>query len=948
VPVAGLDSVVVEIEFTSGTWTDVSTYVRWSNSARARFGRPSKFGQTSAATLDLDLRNEDGRFTPDNPTSPYWPNILEGRRIRVTGVRSSTTYRFFTGYVVSWTPDFPARDAYAAAVVSVSAVDILGQLDRHVLGPQYLESALGLARTASTWVDAFAFDDDVLAVQLRNAGATGGTSTTLGTATLLPTSTGRGSAAVDSSDAALDLPGLLTFTPSGTAGPVLRVAPQASGVQRVDMWLRFPVTTLPAPGIPLRVMDAWFSQTTRVCSLALVNNAGTVELRTLDDSGVNLGTVATGVTDGVWRKVTLAANATTPSTLDVLVNDVTVLTGLAATDLRTVWRFYFGGSVPSPLAEGKQSACTGMDLAGLVITPGTSSPAAGLALPTASLPSTTRFAELAGYASAYYTGPAVEGADDRQVWRTSTTGRTLLDCLQELALTVGGCVWGTPGGTLKLYLADMIGGTTPIATIDIEKDADTLSASPQWAREVDSIPTRVTVSSPAGSTTVINATAEGRGLRRDEQVTSCSPSLIDAASLGAAVLNASPSLRLARFAVDFVNSVNDLWALLVAGSAAPVVRGYTEADNYAAGTTNVPLPAGTVAGDLGILHVHNDRSSGFVAPTGWTTLIGNNEHTMYKILDAADITNGRITFTAGNVFYIGGRFHVLTVIKTGTFNPAAPVPAQYTGGNLAATPTNGASDNVFPTPYLAATAYSFMMWTAYLANTSPISVAASTGSKAVMQQTWTIASATQGALAYSTWGFTGSAGAQDISYSWPSGTSTTIRENRTMVSGTTDVVTLRPGVRLRVTGLPSTTFGYTYTDVIVEGWTLDLDEKSCVLTFDTTPADDPAPGVVGDAEYGRAGADSMTATGGTALTTTTTGTLVLTTAAGKPALTVDSTAYPLDLNLDGERVTVAAAPASSTSPQTVTVTARGVAPTVARAHASGASVDIWHAAQATF
>jgi hypothetical protein len=50
----------------------------------------------------------------------------------------------------------------------------------------------------------------------------------------------------------------------------------------------------------------------------------------------------------------------------------------------------------------------------------------------------------------------------------------------------------------------------------------------------------------------------------------------------------------------------------------------------------------------------------------------------------------------------------------------------------------------------------------------------------------------------------------------------------------------------------------------------------------------------------------------------------------------------MDLNINGERVTVSSAPGGSTSPQTVTIV-RGVAPTVARAHTAGDAVDVWDA-----
>jgi hypothetical protein len=106
-------------------------------------------------------------------------------------------------------------------------------------------------------------------------------------------------------------------------------------------------------------------------------------------------------------------------------------------------------------------------------------------------------------------------------------------------------------------------------------------------------------------------------------------------------------------------------------------------------------------------------------------------------------------------------------------------------------------------------------------------------------------------------------------------------------------------------------------------------------------ADAPPEARYDDATYGRYSAGtSMTLTS----SITNSGTSVsITTAAGKPTLTTNASMYPLDLVIDGERVTVASAPAGSSSPQTVTVT-RGVAPTVAVAHSAGAQIDVWYAA----
>lgn len=159
---------------------------------------------------------------------------------------------------------------------------------------------------------------------------------------------------------------------------------------------------------------------------------------------------------------------------------------------------------------------------------------------------------------------------------------------------------------------------------------------------------------------------------------------------------------------------------------------------------------------------------------------------------------------------------------------------------------------------------------------------------------------------------------------------------------------LQPRDRVRITAIPAALTGQTYLDVFAYGWVerFNADDGSCGWTFETWLADDPPEGVYDDAEYGRFafGGGLAYASGGTVVGTTATGTMTLTTLAGA-AITVNPASYPLDLNWGGERVTVSSAPASSTTPQTLTISARGVAPTVARVHVVNDPVEIWHADQ---
>lgn len=134
-------------------------------------------------------------------------------------------------------------------------------------------------------------------------------------------------------------------------------------------------------------------------------------------------------------------------------------------------------------------------------------------------------------------------------------------------------------------------------------------------------------------------------------------------------------------------------------------------------------------------------------------------------------------------------------------------------------------------------------------------------------------------------------------------------------------------------------YGRTYVDCYVVGWDELYARDKAEWTLNLITADDPVVGVwsTGTRSKWQADPGSMTVTGGTCVGTTATGTVVVTTTGGKP--TISTTATGLVLNWNGEWI-ACNAPAGATSPQTLTVTARGVAPTVARVHAAGEPVNV--------
>ena len=159
------------------------------------------------------------------------------------------------------------------------------------------------------------------------------------------------------------------------------------------------------------------------------------------------------------------------------------------------------------------------------------------------------------------------------------------------------------------------------------------------------------------------------------------------------------------------------------------------------------------------------------------------------------------------------------------------------------------------------------------------------------------------------------------------------------------------GRLIRITNIPSTVFGKTYIDGYILGVNENITATSYTIQLDLAPVDAPPIGRASDSaaltaagnEYARASAGStMTLTS----SITSSATSLSVTGSG-PMLSTNSAVYPLDLDINGERVTVTAAPASGTSPQTVTVT-RGIAPTVARAHNAAEPINVWRGCRAGF
>jgi hypothetical protein len=127
-------TLTIELGFGSGplasspSWTDISAYGRQIEIRRGR----SSIDQTfPAGTATVVLDNRDGRFDPNNSSSPYSPNVEIGVPVRITATYSATPYVQFYGHVGSWPLSYP--EAGKDAVVALECIENLGLLSQYDL-----------------------------------------------------------------------------------------------------------------------------------------------------------------------------------------------------------------------------------------------------------------------------------------------------------------------------------------------------------------------------------------------------------------------------------------------------------------------------------------------------------------------------------------------------------------------------------------------------------------------------------------------------------------------------------------------------------------------------------------------------------------------------------------------------------------------------------------------
>lgn len=172
----------------NGAWIDVtatsSVLVRDdSGNISISSGIRDEGSQTEAATCSLELKNQDGRFSPRNPTGPYYGAIGRNTPIRVSvpdGL-GGKSYRIW-GEVSEWTPNWDPSGNDVWTDVSVSGI-----LKRLAQGPAPARSVIYEAITnpgSSSLMAYWPCEDGQDATSLASALTTGSPMTWTGTPAL--------------------------------------------------------------------------------------------------------------------------------------------------------------------------------------------------------------------------------------------------------------------------------------------------------------------------------------------------------------------------------------------------------------------------------------------------------------------------------------------------------------------------------------------------------------------------------------------------------------------------------------------------------------------------------------------------------------------------------------------------------------------------------------------
>jgi hypothetical protein len=146
----------VEIAFASDPGGGNPVYVDVSRrvlSGTVKRGRQYELDTIQPSTLTLRLDNGDRALDPTYTGSPFYPNVIPMRPIRVSADYAGTTYYLFTGFVERWPITW---DAPRWGSVTLTGTDGMAALEASLVSGSFIQETTG-ARiteilTAASWI----------------------------------------------------------------------------------------------------------------------------------------------------------------------------------------------------------------------------------------------------------------------------------------------------------------------------------------------------------------------------------------------------------------------------------------------------------------------------------------------------------------------------------------------------------------------------------------------------------------------------------------------------------------------------------------------------------------------------------------------------------------------------------------------------------------------------
>jgi len=156
----------------SPSWTTVTSDLR---SMTIKRGRQHELDRIVAGVSDLELKNINGNYWPNNASSSYYPNVKPNKRINLYAVYASVTYHLYTGFIEDWNPSWVDQKGGLFPIVQPQCIDLVANIARYDLNhagyPQQLSGArVGAVLDHFGW-PAGARDLDLGQSQMKASGA---------------------------------------------------------------------------------------------------------------------------------------------------------------------------------------------------------------------------------------------------------------------------------------------------------------------------------------------------------------------------------------------------------------------------------------------------------------------------------------------------------------------------------------------------------------------------------------------------------------------------------------------------------------------------------------------------------------------------------------------------------------------------------------------------------